>query len=316
MNIKIILILSAFFTLTFGQFAFAEYPDRPIQMVVPAGAGGGTDTNARKLSALLEEELGTSLAVFNVAGRGGAVGASHFIRSEPDGYSLFVTWNSPLTTVPLVQNVAYSYHDFTPIASISETAYVMCVRKDFPADTGAELLEIMAARPDTFTYGNDGIGGTMQMAAERIFKAKGIQALPVPFTGSNDTLKNFLAGHIDIYGGSISTILPYVRAYEAKCLLLTSAEDVAVLPQASGLASLGLGAHETLLWRAILGPKGLDQQIVDILGDAVNKVVNSPEYVSFLNSIGEKPNVLLGRDLLSRLENENRNFQTISEVLE
>ncbi|GLT11543.1 tripartite tricarboxylate transporter substrate binding protein [Sulfitobacter sp. PR48] len=291
--------------------ALAEYPERAIELTIPAGAGGGTDTSARKLAILLEEKLGTSIAILNVGGGGGSVGASQFMQAKPDGYSLFATWNSPLTTVPQVQNVAYALDSFTPIASTSETAYTLCVKADFPATTGAEFLAELEANPGKYTYGNDGIGGTMQLAAERIFQAKGINAIAIPFGGAGETLQNFLGGHVDIYGGSISTVLPYVENGEAKCPLVTSAADVPALPGASGLDALGLADKETLLWRAILGPKGLDQAIVDKLADTIEEAVNDPSYVEFLATKGEVPNVVRGDDLGARLQAE---YDALAEV--
>lgn len=291
--------------------AVAEYPERTIELTIPAGAGGGTDTSARKLAILLEEALGQSIAVLNVGGGGGSVGASQFMQAKPDGYSLFATWNSPLTTVPQVQNVAYTLDSFTPIASTSETAYTLCVKADFPAATGEEFLAELAANPAKYTYGNDGTGGTMQLAAERIFQARGIDAIAIPFGGAGETLQNFLGGHVDIYGGSISTVLPYVETGEAKCLLVTSAQDVPALPQASGLAALGLGDKETLLWRAILGPKDLDPAIVTKLADIIDAAVNDPGYVEFLATKGEVPNVVKGADLGARLQAE---FDALAEV--
>ncbi|MDO6728931.1 tripartite tricarboxylate transporter substrate binding protein [Marinovum sp. 2_MG-2023] len=291
--------------------ALAEYPERAIELTIPAGAGGGTDTSARKLAILLEEKLGTSIAILNVGGGGGSVGASQFMQAKPDGYALFATWNSPLTTVPQVQNVAYALDSFTPIASTSETAYTLCVKTDFPAKTGAEFLAELAANPGKYTYGNDGIGGTMQLAAERIFQAKGIDAIAIPFGGAGETLQNFLGGHVDIYGGSISTVLPYVENGEAKCPLVTSAADVPALSGASGLAALGLGDKETLLWRAILGPKGLDQAIVDKLAEVIDAAVNDPGYVEFLATKGEVPNVVKGEDLGARLQTE---YDALAEV--
>ncbi|QMU60160.1 MAG: tripartite tricarboxylate transporter substrate binding protein [Boseongicola sp.] len=291
--------------------ALAEYPERAIELTIPAGAGGGTDTSARKLAILLEEALGTSIAVLNVGGGGGSVGASQFMQAKPDGYSLFATWNSPLTTVPQVQNVAYSLDSFTPIASTSETAYTLCVNADFPADDGAGFLEELAANPAKYTYGNDGIGGTMQLAAERVFQAKGIDAIAIPFGGAGETLQNFLGGHVDIYGGSISTVLPYVETGEAKCLLVTSGADVPALPQASGLEALGMGDKETLLWRAILGPKDMDPAIVEMLANIIEASVNDPGYVEFLATKGEVPNVVKGSDLGARLQAE---FDALAEV--
>ncbi|WP_299472174.1 tripartite tricarboxylate transporter substrate binding protein [uncultured Roseibium sp.] len=291
--------------------AQAEYPERPIELTIPAGAGGGTDTSARKLAILLEEALGTSIAILNVGGGGGSVGASQFMQSKNDGYSLFATWNSPLTTVPQVQNVAYSLDSFTPIASTSETAYTLCVKSVFPAENGQGFLDELASNPGKYTYGNDGIGGTMQLAAERIFQANKIDAIPIPFGGAGETLQNFLGGHVDIYGGSISTVLPYVENGEAKCLLVTSAADVPALPQASGLEALGMADKETLLWRAILGPKDLDPAIVKKLSDVIETAVNDPGYVEFLKTKGEVPNVVKGPDLGARLQAE---FDALAEV--
>lgn len=295
--------------------AFAEYPDRTIELTIPAGAGGGTDTSARKLALLLEEKLGTSIAVLNVGGGGGSVGTSQFMQAKPDGYSLFATWNSPLTTVPQVQNVAYTLDSFTPIASTSETAYTLCVKEDFPANTGEEFLNELANNPDKYTYGNDGIGGTMQLAAERIFQIREIKAVAIPFGGAGETLQNFLGDHVDIYGGSISTVLPYVETKEAKCLLVTSAADVPALPQAAGLAQLGLEGEETLLWRAILGPKGLDPMIVEKMATVISESVNDPSYVEFLATKGEVPNVLTGDDLAKRLQAEYDALATVSKAL-
>ncbi|MCC4245080.1 tripartite tricarboxylate transporter substrate binding protein [Stappia indica] len=303
MKINKIIVAAALLGFT-SMPALADYPERPIELTIPAGAGGGTDTSARKLALLLEEKLGTSIAVLNVGGGGGSVGASQFMQAKPDGYALFATWNSPLSTVPQVQNVAYTLDSFTPIASTSETAYTLCVHPEFPAETGEEFLAELAANPDKYTYGNDGIGGTMQLAAERIFQARDIKAVAIPFGGAGETLQNFLGKHVDIYGGSISPVLPYVESKEAKCLVVTSAADVPALPQAAGLESLGLGDKETLLWRAILGPKGLDQAIVDKLAAVIDEAVNDPSYVEFLASKGEVPNVVKGAALGERLKAE------------
>ncbi|WP_067335878.1 tripartite tricarboxylate transporter substrate binding protein [Stappia indica] len=314
MKINKIIVAAALLGCT-SMPALADYPERPIELTIPAGAGGGTDTSARKLALLLEEKLGTSIAVLNVGGGGGSVGASQFMQAKPDGYALFATWNSPLTTVPQVQNVAYTLDSFTPIASTSETAYTLCVHPEFPAETGEEFLAELAANPDKYTYGNDGIGGTMQLAAERIFQARDIKAVAIPFGGAGETLQNFLGKHVDIYGGSISPVLPYVESKEAKCLVVTSAADVPALPQAAGLESLGLGDKETLLWRAILGPKGLDQAIVDKLAAVIDEAVNDPSYVEFLASKGEVPNVVKGAALGERLKAEFDALAVVSKNL-
>lgn len=298
-----------------GTPVLAEYPERAIEVTIPAPAGGGTDTSARKLGTLLEEELGTSIAVLNVAGGGGSVGVTQFMMQKPNGYSLLATWNSPITTVPQVQQTAYQPDSFTPIASTSETAYTLCVKPEFPAETGEEFLAELAANPGKYTYGNDGIGGTMQLAAERIFQSEGIEAVAIPFGGAGETLQNFLGGHVDIYGGSISPVLPYTESGEAKCLIVTSAAAVPALPKAAGLESLGMGDKETLLWRMVLAPAGTDQAIVDRLAEALEKTVNDPSYVEFLATKGEVPNVVIGDALAERLQNEYDALAIVAENL-
>lgn len=295
--------------------AAADYPTRTIEMIVPAPAGGGTDTAVRQMSTLLEAELGASVAIMNVAGGGGSVGVTQFSQAKPDGYTLLATWNSPITTVPQVQPVVYAVDDFTPIVSTSETAYTLCVAPDFPADTGAEFLDELAAQPGRYTYGNDGIGGTMQLAAERLFQARGIEAVSIPFGGAGETLQNFLGGHIDIYGGSIAPILGYVQTGEAKCLIVTTADAVDALPDAAGLEELGMAELETPLWRMILGPAGMEADDAAKVADAVERAVMHPDYVAFLAGIGERPSIVKGEALQARLQAEYDGLAAVAEAL-
>ena len=297
--------------LTIGVASAQTYPSQGIELIVPAPAGGGTDASARMLSTLLEADLGHTVVVRNVAGGGGSVGVTEFVLSDPDGYTLLATWNSPITTVPHVQPVQYDIDSYVPIASTSETAYTLCVAPDFPADTGAEFLQELAANPDRYTYGNDGVGGTMQLAAERIFGAFDASALAIPFGGAGETLQNFLGGHVDIYGGSIAPIAPYVEDGQAKCLIVTSAEPVAALPNAAGLAELGRPDLETVLWRAVLGPAGMPEDRVAVIADAIARAMDDPGYIEFLAGRGETPRVVTGDALRQRIVDEHDALGTV-----
>ena len=298
-------------TLLASSAAAQSYPDRALEWIVPAPAGGGTDTAARQLSRLIEKELGQSIAIVNVAGGGGVVGMVQFIQSQPDGYTLAAVWNGPLTTVPNVQSVPYTINDYRPIVSTSETAYVMCVKPDFPAETGKELLQVLKKNPEKYSYGNDGIGGTMQLAAERIFKAYGASATAVPFGGAGETLQNFLGDHIDIYGGSISPVLPYVNEGKAKCLIATSKDPVKALPKAASMGELGHPELATYLWRAILAPKGMKDEQVKVIADATEKAMRDESYLAFLDKQGEWPAVTRGDELEKRIRDE---YQALGEA--
>src|SRR6185503_12958406 len=123
-----------------------------------------------------------------------------------------------------------------------------------------------------------GVGGTVQLASERIFAKYGIKARPVPFGGAGETLKNILGGHIDIYGGAISTVMPHVKSGELKCLLLTSKDKSAALPQATSLAELGIPELATNVWHGIIGPKGIPPERVAILEAAFVQAIKSDKF--------------------------------------
>ena len=268
-------------------FAQAKYPERPIVLVVPSPPGGGTDTAARLLAEVTEPFLGQKIVVENKAGGGGTVGVAVVSQSKPDGYTLAAVWNSPITASPHTLPVTFTPDSYTPILKTSSTSYVLCAAPDFPANDGKELIEAIRANPGKYTYGNDGVGGTMQLAAERIFREAGIKARGVPFGGAGETLKNFLGGQVTLYGGSISPIAPHVQAGKAKCLLLTSAERNPALPQASSLKDVGLPHAETVLWRALLGPKDLPADKVAVLESAFRKGAETDRFKAFLQQQGE-----------------------------
>ena len=217
-----------------------KFPSRPIEIIVPTPPGGGTDIAIRMAAELAEPILGQKVVVSNRAGGGGYLGTSAVVRAKPDGYTLGGLWNAPLTMTPHRQPAPYAPTDYVTISLLDSAPTIFCTKSDFPANSGKEFIEHLRKNPGKLTYGNDGVGGTLHLAAERIFSKFGVQARPVPFGGAGETLKNFLGGHVDIYAGSISPIVPYLKDGSAKCLLLTSAKRVESIPQASSLTANGV----------------------------------------------------------------------------
>ncbi|MGL4495505.1 MAG: Bug family tripartite tricarboxylate transporter substrate binding protein, partial [Beijerinckiaceae bacterium] len=146
-----------------------------------------------------------------------------------------------------------------------------------------------------YTYGNDGVGGTMQLAAERIFNASGVKVKAIPFAGAGETAKNFLGGHVDFYGGSLPPILPHVQAGKAKCLVLTSAGDNPALPDAKGLDALGLGKEETVLWWGLIAPKGTPDAVVSELEKVFVEAARSDKFKDVMAKQGATSRVLDGK---------------------
>jgi len=264
----------------------ADFPAKAITMIVPAAPGGGTDTFGRKVAEAAEKILKQQITVENRGGGSGTVGISQVLIAKPDGYTIGFVWNSPITTIPHSLEVPYSKTDYSALMSIGYSSYVMCVQPDFPASNGAEFIEAIRKNPGKYTLGNDGTGGTMQLAAERIFAKAGVKVRYVPFKGAGDTAKNFLGGHIDIYGGSIPPIQQHVRAGKAKCLLLTSADRNDALPQASGLSDIGMASEETVLWWGLIVPAKTPAAVQKTLEEAFLKAAATPEVKEIMQNKG------------------------------
>ena len=263
-----------------------KFPARPIEIIVPTPPGGGTDITTRLLAELVEPTLGQKVVVVNRAGAGGTLGMSAVVQAKPDGYTLGGLWNAPLTMTPHSQAVPYTLQDFVAISLADTAPSVLCTKPDFPANSGKEFLEAIRASPNKYTYGNDGVGGQLHLSTERIFARFGIKARPVPFGGAGETLKNFLGGHVDIYAGSIPPVVPHVKAGTAKCLLLTSREKNAAVPQAVSLTELGIPDTATYLWHGIVGPKGIPPDRIAILEKAFIQAAKSDKFRQSMEARG------------------------------
>ncbi len=281
-----------------------DYPTRPITLIVPSPPGGGTDIFAREIAEAVSPMLGQKAVVDNRAGGGGSVGTTLVTAAQPDGYTLGFVWNSPLTTTPLSLPVAYTPDSYAAVMSIGYSSYVLCAAPDFPANNAQELVAQVKANPGKFTYGNDGVGGTMQLAAERIFAKLGVKVRPVPFGGAGETARNFLGGHVTFYGGSLPPILPHVAAGKAKCLLLTSAGRNPALPQAAGLDDLGLGAEETVLWWGLIAPAKTPAPILAKLETTFSQAANTEKFKTAMAQQGATLKIASGKEMGALVRSE------------
>jgi tripartite-type tricarboxylate transporter receptor subunit TctC len=287
------------------------FPDRPITLIVPSPPGGGTDVFARQLAEMVEPVLKQKVVVENKPGGGGTVGTTLLTAAKPDGHTLGFVWNSPLTTSPHTLPVAYTLDSYKPLLSIGYSSYVLCVQPDFPANDAKEMVAQIKANPGKFTYGNDGVGGTMQLAAERIFRKLDVKVRAVPFSGAGETAKNFLGGHVTFYGGSLPPILPHAKADKAKCLLLTSAERNEALPEASGLSTLDISSEETVLWWGLIAPKGVPADRLAVITKAFTDAARDPRFKEVMAKQGAVHQVRDGAAMEKALRDE---FAALGEV--
>lgn len=281
------------------------YPSRPIEMIVPIAPGGGMDVQARLLAELVEPELKQKIVAINRPGAGGTIGVGQLVKAAPDGYTIAAVWSGPLTASPHSQPVPYGLEDYVPVIQFSKAPFVVCAPPEFPANSGAELVAHLKQNPDRYTYGNEGAGGTLHLGAERIFGALGVSVRAVPFSGAADTVRNFLGGHVALYAGGITSILPHLKSGKAKCLMLTSAARNPVFPQAAGLEDLGVAAAETVFWRAIIAPRGTPTEVVQRLEAAYRAAIGGKRFQDMLAGLGEVSSTLSGTALAQFIREEH-----------
>ena len=293
----------------------ALFAAEALKVIIPTAPGGGTDGYFRVLAKEVEPVLNEPVVVMNVPGAGGTIGVSQMVRAAPDGQTVAAVWLGPVTVSTHTMKVTYTPADYIPVIQVSSAPYVLCVHPEFPATDGAGLIAELKKNPDKYTYGNDGLGGPGQLATARILRAMNASARDVPFKGAGETLTAFLGKHVDIYVGSIPPILQHVQGGKAKCLLVTSADRVAALPSAASLRDLGIPNEETILWRALLAPKGTPPDRVAKLEAAFEKAATSAAARKFLEDAGEQVAIKKGAALRRYIDDEYEAMGKLAKAL-
>ena len=285
------------------MFAAIVWAAPPMTLIWPASPGGGGDLYFRIISKVMGAK-GVNLVVRNVPGGGATIGVQEVLHSKPDGNTIGGVWTGPISISPHTLGVPYKRDDYIPVLQFSSAPYVLCTRPDFPVDTGAELIELVKKNPNKYTYGTDGPGGLGQLAATRIFMAFGTSERDIPYKGASESSLAMLSGVVDMYSGTIPTILPHVKSGKAKCLLLTSARHNPALPGVSSLADVGIPKEESLLWRAILVPKGTPAADIERVEKLFEDAARSPQALAFLKQVGETLELLKGKELKASWDRE------------
>lgn len=265
-----------------------EFPSHPIELIVPTAPGGGTDIASRLLASIAEGTLGQKILVVDKPGAGGAIGVETMLQAKPDGYTIAGVWNSPITITPQMFKVSYTVHSIVPIVLSDVSPIVFCVPKGFPANDGKQFIQELRDHPNKYTYGTDGVSGTVHLAGAMIFTSLGVQARAIPYGGAGETLEAFLGKSVDIYGGSIPPILPFVEKGSAKCPLVTSEKRNPTLPDAASVADLGIPHDQTVLWHAIIAPASIPMGRLKVLEQAFQQAARSAKYQEFAKKEGEE----------------------------
>jgi tripartite-type tricarboxylate transporter receptor subunit TctC len=273
------------------QSRAAEYPIRPIKLVVPYAAGGPTDVLGRLVGEYLGRDLKQAVVVENKAGAQGAIGAEAVARSEPDGYTLFVTAASIFVLNPMLyKKLPYDpVRDFRMLALITDLPVVMEVHPSVPAKTVAEFVAYARQNPGKLNFGSAGTGGTIHLAGEMFKQMAGVDLVHVPYKGAGPALTDLLSGNIQLMFDTVGTALPPVKSGLLRALSVSSAKRISDLPDVPTMAESGYPDYAVSVWYGISAPSKLPDDIAQKLSASLDRALSDETFRASLERIGFPP---------------------------
>ena len=268
----LLLALSAF-----AQDPAADYPNKPIKIIVCVPAGGGVDTVTRIIAEGLYQKLGQPVVVENRAGAAGNIGAEAVFTSDPDGYTLLAAQPAPLTVNPLLyKKMNFDPTQFEPIVIMTSIANVLLVRPDFPAKTAKEFIEYVKASPGKVNYASQGIGTTSHLTAALFERVVGTKLVHVPYKGTAPALNDIIARHVEFIFMELASAIKLHEGGKARILAVATNKRIPNLPDIPTLDEAGVRGFESGTWNAIAAPPKTSPAIVAKLNKAVNEILKSP----------------------------------------
>jgi len=264
-------------TLTAGIHATAtaaEWPERPIEIIVPYQAGGGADVMARAFASAAGNHLPQSLVVVNKPGAAGAIGWNEVIRAKPDGYKVALT-AVEITFLKDLGLASFTHRDLIPIAKLNADPAVVVVRKDAPYQNIEQFLAAARQSSGTISVGNAGHGSMWHMSAAALAQKGGVTFNDVPFTGGTPALLALLGGHIDAVIASAPEVIPYVQGDKLRALGVMSAQRVKGLDNVATLREQGIDL-QLGTWRGLAVPRGTPDDVVQTLRRATAEIMREP----------------------------------------
>jgi tripartite-type tricarboxylate transporter receptor subunit TctC len=267
------------------------YPERPVRIIVPFAAGGGSDVVGRAVAQKLQETLGQSFVVENRTGAGGSLGATQVARAAPDGYTLLLGSSSEIAQYPSVKpDVGYNPEkDFAPIATVATVPLALTVKQDLPVNSVAELLDYARKNPGKLNYGSAGPGSITHLAVVLLNTMTGTDMTHVPYKGSAPVITDLLAGTLDLSISTMPAVLPHVNGGKIKVLGVSTAQRAKALPAVATIDEGGVKGYAAGLWTGLLAPAGTSPQIVARLNAAVNEALASDDMKALLAKQGAEP---------------------------
>jgi len=274
------------------QVTFAQYPTKPVHIVVPYPAGGAVDAFARVLSQRLSDAWGQQVVVDNRPGASTMIGAEQVAKAPADGYTLLLTAELTLVTVPhLHEKIPYDpIKDFAPITALVSATQALVVNPSLPVNTVKDLIALAKAKPGEITYGSFGIGSTGHLNMEMLQAMTGARFNHIPYNGAGPAMSDVIGGHIGFMFAALSIVKGNVSAGKLRMIGVGSSHRSSEFPDVPTIAESGVPGFEAKSWFGLVAPAGTPADIIKKINQDVAKVINNPAFAKeYLAAQGLEP---------------------------
>ncbi len=291
----------------------ANYPNRPVQVLVPAAPGGGTSLVGRVIADRLQAELGQPFVLVNRGGAGGRIATSEVARASPDGYTLLLTFGGPIASgVGLFKSMPYNVQrDFAPVGVVAQMSIMLVASPEFSVKSVDDVVRYARANPDKMTASISSVGSMGHLMTELFVTNHDIKINRIPYKGSGDVMKDFIAGRIDIAFDTLPTLVPFVQQMNVRALAVASNERSPFLPNVPTFKELGIAGMEASVWYAMLAPAGTPPEAIDRLSQALQKILKSDEARAAMSKLGVTPVFSTPKELGELIKDETTKWNTV-----
>ena len=263
------------------------WPSRPVTMVVPFAAGGGTDVLGRIIGQRLSEVLGQQVVIENVGGAGGMVGSARVAKAPPDGYQFVLGSRADAINQTLYKNPLYNLAtDLVPVVLVAEQPTVLITRKDYPARNLQDFIAYARKNQDTMQFASAGAGSTGHVDCALFNAAIGLKVTHVPYRGGGPALQDVIGGRIDYFCTLSGTIKPQIESNLVNAVAVLTRERSPLLPTVASAAEQGLPDFEASTWFGLFVPKGTPAPVIQKLHDATVAAMDTPAVQERLSQAG------------------------------
>ncbi|MCX7152151.1 MAG: tripartite tricarboxylate transporter substrate binding protein [Proteobacteria bacterium] len=262
-----------------------DYPNRPIRLVVPYGAGGSSDGPMRVIAQEFSKQVGHQMVVENKPGQGAMIGSAEVVKAPADGYTLLLASNPNAISVSLYNNLTHNpVDDFLPISLLGREQAVLLVHPSVPAKTIREFVAYVKANPGKVNYGSSGNGSAQHLFMALMNSIGDLKMTHVPYKGSGGVTTDLLGGQIQTAMPGLAAMISHIKEGKLRALAVSGATRSPLLPEVPTLAESGFKGYEAYIWMGILAPKGTPAPIIDKLNRELNAALKAPAVRSYMSN--------------------------------